>query len=64
MLSEFSLAGICLPPFFVYACVALPAYLGIRFALARGGVLRWVWHPGLFEFAISLCLVSMLILYV
>lgn len=64
MLSEFSLAGIYLPPFFVYACIALPIYLGGRFMLARSGVLQRVWHPGLFEFAISLCLISLLILYV
>lgn len=64
MLSEFPLAGVYLPPFFVYACVALPIYLGLRFMLARSGVLRRVWHPGLFEFAISLCLVSLLVLYV
>ncbi|MBE5272091.1 DUF1656 domain-containing protein [Stenotrophomonas sp. B2] len=64
MLSEFSFAGIYLPPFFAYACLALPIYLGLRFVLARSGVLRWIWHPGLFEFAISLCLVSLLVLYV
>lgn len=64
MLSEFSLGGIYLPPFFVYACITLPIYLGVRFVLARSGVLRWVWHPGLFEFALSLCLVSVLIIYV
>ncbi|MBQ2647227.1 DUF1656 domain-containing protein [Achromobacter sp. SIMBA_011] len=64
MLSEFSLAGIYLPPFFAYACLALPIYLGLRFVLARSGMLRWVWHPGLFEFALSLCLVSLLVLYV
>lgn len=64
MLAECSLAGIYLPPFFVYACMALPIYLGIRFALARSGLLRWVWHPGLFEFAVSVCLVSLLVLYV
>lgn len=64
MLSEFSFAGIYLPPFFAYICLALPIYLGLRFLLARGGVLRWAWHPGLFEFAISLCLVSLLVLYV
>ncbi len=63
MLSEFSLAGIYLPPFFVYSCVALPIYLGIRFLFTRSGVLEWVWHPGLFGFAISLCIVSLLILY-
>ncbi|SAI65376.1 component of multidrug efflux system [Bordetella ansorpii] len=64
MLSEVAVAGIYLPPFLVYACIALPLFLGLRFLLARGGVLRWVWHPALFEFALSLCLVSLLILYV
>ncbi|HEX7815002.1 DUF1656 domain-containing protein [Dyella sp.] len=64
MLREISVAGIFLPPFFVYACVALPLFLGLRAVLARSGVLRWVWHPALFEFAISLCLVCVLILYV
>jgi hypothetical protein len=64
MLSEFSFAGIFLPPFFAYACLALPIYLGLRFVFARSGVLRWVWHPGLFEFAISICLFSLLVLYV
>lgn len=64
MLSEFSFGGIYLPPFFVYACITMLIYLGVRRVLARSGVLHWVWHPGLFEFAISLCLVSVLILYV
>ncbi len=48
-------------------CVRLPQraaiYVGLRFVL-RCGVLRWVWHPGLFEIHISLCLVSLLVLYV
>lgn len=64
MLSEVMLAGILLPPFFVYACLALPMFLGVRWVLARCGLLRWVWHPALFEFAVSLCLVSLLVLYV
>ncbi|ALS62081.1 DUF1656 domain-containing protein [Pandoraea norimbergensis] len=64
MLSEVAVAGIYLPPFFVYACLAVPLFLGVRFVLARTGVLRRVWHPALFEFAISLCLVSVLMLYV
>ncbi|WP_349255760.1 DUF1656 domain-containing protein [Desulfovibrio sp.] len=58
------MAGIYLPPFFVYACAALPIYLGIRSLLTRCGALRWVWHPGLFGLALSLCIVSMLILFV
>lgn len=64
MLSEVAVAGVYLPPFFVYACLSLPLFLIVRRLLARSGVLRWVWHPALFEFAISLCLVSLLVLYV
>ncbi|WP_410013535.1 DUF1656 domain-containing protein [Sodalis sp. C49] len=64
MFSEVAIAGIYLPPFFIYACIAVPLFLGLRSLLARCGLLRRVWHPALFEFAISLCLVSILILYV
>lgn len=64
MFSEFSLAGVYLPPFFIYACIAVPLFLSLRFLLVRCGLHRWVWHPALFEFAISLCLISVLILYV
>ncbi|KWE62784.1 hypothetical protein WL77_23675 [Burkholderia ubonensis] len=63
MLSEFAVAGIYLPPFFVYACVTVPLYMGVRTALARIGLLRGVWHPALFEFAVSLVLVAALVLY-
>ncbi|KWK69465.1 hypothetical protein WM16_22760 [Burkholderia ubonensis] len=63
MLSEFAVAGIYLPPFFVYACVTVPLYMGVRTALARIGLLRRVWHPALFEFAVSLVLVAALVLY-
>ncbi|MFC4276623.1 DUF1656 domain-containing protein [Achromobacter aloeverae] len=64
MLSEVALAGVYLPPFFVYACITVPLFLWLRFLLARSGLLRWIWHPALFEFALSLCLISILILYV
>lgn len=64
MLSEIAIAGIYLPPFFIYACLSVPLFLGLRFALARTGVLRHVWHPALFEFSLSLALVSLLVLYV
>ncbi|WP_025137790.1 DUF1656 domain-containing protein [Achromobacter sp. DH1f] len=62
MLSEFAIAGIYVPPFFLYVCIALPLYWLLRAALARSGVLRRVWHPALFEFSLSLALVSLLIL--
>ncbi len=62
MLSEFAIAGIYVPPFFLYACISVPLYWLLRAAMARSGLLRWVWHPALFEFALSLALVSLLIL--
>ncbi|CUK09429.1 MULTISPECIES: DUF1656 domain-containing protein [Achromobacter] len=62
MLSEVAIAGIYVPPFFFYACVAVPLYWLARVVMARSGLLRRVWHPALFEFAVSLALVSLLIL--
>jgi hypothetical protein len=64
MLSEFAIAGIYVPPFFLYAIASAPVYWLVRRLMARGGVLRNVWHPALFEFAISLALVSALLIYV
>jgi hypothetical protein len=64
MLSEVALAGMYVPPFFVYACLAVPVSLGLRYVLVRTGGLRHVWHPALCECALSLSLVSALILYV
>jgi len=64
VLSEVSIAGIYLPPFFVYACVAGLVFVVLRHLLARLGVLRHAWHPALFEFALSVILLSLLILHV
>lgn len=64
MLSEVNIAGIYLPPFLLYACAALPLFRLLRAVLARLGWLDAVWHPALFEFALSLSLVALLILYI
>lgn len=63
MLTEFAMGGVLLPPFFVYACVALPLVLLVRHGLARSGLLKQVWHPALFEFALSLIGVASLVLW-
>ena len=60
MLSEFAVAGIYVPPLFYVA--AAPAWL-VR-ALLRSGLSRRVWHPALFEIAVSAALASALLLYV
>lgn len=64
MLSEISIGGIYVPPFFLYALVSMPIYGVVRSLMARSGLLRCVWHPALFEFAVSLILVSVLLIYV
>lgn len=63
-MSEFAIAETYVSPFFIYACVTLPIYITVRALLARSGLLRWVWHTALFEFAVSLMLLAALILYV
>lgn len=64
MLSEVSIAGIYMPPLLLYLVAALPIFAGVRAALTRAGVLRFAWHPALFEFAILLAILAMLILFV
>lgn len=64
MLSEVSIAGIYLPPLLLYLAAALPLFAALRALLTRAGVLRFVWHPALFEFAVLLALVALLILFV
>ena len=63
MLSEVSIAGIYLPPLLLYLAAALPLFAATRALLARAGVLRFVWHPALFEFAVLLALVALLLLF-
>jgi len=63
MLSELSIAGIYLPQLLLYLAAALPLFVATRALLTRAGVLRFVWHPALFEFAILLALVALLLLF-
>lgn len=64
MLSEVSIAGIYLPPLLLYLVAALPIFAGVRAVLTRAGALRFAWHPALFEFAILLAILALLILFV
>jgi hypothetical protein len=64
MLSEVSIAGVYIPPFLLYIVAATPAFLLLKTIMARTGLLRTVWHPALFEFALSLSIVSLLVLFV
>lgn len=62
MNTELNIAGIYMAPIVLYAIVALPIFLVLRAILARVGFWRLVWHPALFETALYLSILSLLIL--
>ena len=64
MLSEVDVGGIYVAPIVVYAVAAIPPFLICRWALGHLGVLRNIWHPALFELAVYVTLLSLLILAV
>jgi hypothetical protein len=64
MLSEVNIGGIYMAPIVVYVAAAIPPFLICRWALGHLGILRKVWHPALFELAVYLTLLSLLILAV
>jgi hypothetical protein len=59
---ELDLAGIYVASIIGFGAMSLPIFLGCRWLLARTGCLRRVWHPALFETAIYLSILSLLVL--
>jgi hypothetical protein len=64
MLSEVDLGGIYVAPIVVYGIAAIPLFLVFRWVLGHLGVLRHIWHPALFQLAVYVTLLSLLILAV
>jgi len=62
VLSEVHLDGILFAPIVVYALVALLITMALRFVLWRIGPLRLVWHLALFEVALYMCVLSLLVI--
>lgn len=62
MNTEINIAGIYMAPIVLYALLSLPIFLVLRVILARIGFWRLVWHPALFETALYLSILSLLIL--
>ncbi|MDB5367765.1 MAG: hypothetical protein JWM77_3692 [Rhodospirillales bacterium] len=61
-MTEINVAGIYLPPLLAEAILALPLFFLVRAVLAKLGVLRRVWHPALFETALYVSILSLLVL--
>ncbi|GAA4502361.1 DUF1656 domain-containing protein [Gluconacetobacter tumulicola] len=64
MLSEFNLHGVFLAPLAVYALAALVPSIAIRAVLAWCGGMRLFWHVALFDLALYVCMLCLLVRYV
>jgi protein AaeX len=60
--TEINLLGVYVAPVSVMMVAAWVATIGLRRVAARFGLLRHVWHPALFVFAIYTIVLSLMIL--
>ena len=63
-LSEVNLFGVYVAPISVMMVVAWLATITLRRFLVRIGLLRYVWHPALFVFAVYMILLSSIVLLI
>jgi hypothetical protein len=62
MLSEVDVGGIYVAPIVIYAGAATPLFLILRWVLGHLRVMRNIRHPALFELAVYVTLLALLIL--
>ena len=63
-LSEVNLFGVYVAPISVMMVVAWLATITLRRVLVRFDLMRYVWHPALFVFAVYMILLSSIVLLV
>ena len=63
-LSEVNLFGVYVAPISVMMVVAWLATITLRRVIVRFDLLRYVWHPALFVFAIYMILLSSIVLLI
>ena len=62
MIHEFDIGGIYIAPIVAFCAAAIPIFLILRLIFGRLGLFRAVWHPSLFEAALYLSILSLLVL--
>jgi protein AaeX len=62
--TEVNLFGVYVAPISVIMVVAWVVTIGLRRSAARFGLLRYVWHPALFVFAVYTIVLSSMVLLV
>ena len=60
--SEINLFGVYVAPMSVMMVAAWAITIGLRWFAARFGLLRYVWHPSLFVFAVYMIVLSSMVL--
>ena len=60
--TETNLFGVYVAPISVMMVAAWVATIGLRRIAARFGLLRYVWHPSLFVFAVYMIVLSSMVL--
>ena len=63
-LSEVNLFGVYVAPISVMMVVAWLATITLRRVVVRFGLLRYVWHPALFVFAVYMILLLSIVLLI
>ena len=61
---EVDLYGVYVAPISVMLVAAWVVTIGLRRLAARYGLLRYVWHPALFVFAVYMIVLSSIVLFV
>ena len=62
--TEINLFGVYVAPISVMLVAAWVVTIGLRRFAARFGLLRYVWHPSVFAFAIFMIVLSSMVLLV
>lgn len=60
--TEVNVFGVYVAPITLLAAAAWIVTVGLRWTAARYGLLRHVWHPSLFVFAVYLIVLSSMVL--
>ncbi|MDE1164121.1 MAG: DUF1656 domain-containing protein [Pseudomonas sp.] len=58
-LREWSVGGVLLSPFLLYVLLALALTGGLRLLLRLTPLSRWIWHEALFDFALFICILTL-----
>ena len=62
MFHEISIADVYVAPIVLEGVIAALLFLLLRFVMGRAGLLHRLWHPALFEVALFVSLLSLLVL--